>query len=231
MLFDLRSRRRRSLVRVVYAFLALIMLGGLVLVGVGTGNNNGGLLNAFTNNSSNSGQSSAITQEIKSAEKAIKKDPSSPANWSQLVLAHWSAASSTGNFDSTTGQYSKAGKVQLQDAASAWTKYLSLTKDKPSVETSLLAAGVYQGLDQWTQASQTWQYVIEGQGAGTANALKGYICTALTSYAAGQKPKGELAATEALKLASKSERLELKTDFTSAKSSASTAATYAAAEC
>ena len=60
MLFDLRSRGRRRTVQVVYLGLALLMGGGLVLFGVGAGNGNGGLLNAFTGNgSSNRTRSSA----------------------------------------------------------------------------------------------------------------------------------------------------------------------------
>jgi hypothetical protein len=52
MLFDLRSRGRRRTVQAVYLTLAILMGGGLVLFGVGAGNGIGGLLNAFTGNSS-----------------------------------------------------------------------------------------------------------------------------------------------------------------------------------
>ena len=47
MLFDLRSRGRRRTVQATYLGLALLMGGGLVLFGVGTGGGGGGLLNAF----------------------------------------------------------------------------------------------------------------------------------------------------------------------------------------
>ena len=48
MLFDLRSRGRRTTVRGVYLTLAILMGGGLILFGVGTGVGGGGLLNAFS---------------------------------------------------------------------------------------------------------------------------------------------------------------------------------------
>ena len=57
MLFDLRSRGRRRTVQVVYLGLAVLMGGGLVLFGVGTGNGVGGLLNAFSGNGSGNAQS------------------------------------------------------------------------------------------------------------------------------------------------------------------------------
>jgi len=231
MLFDLRSKRRRSAVRVVYVFLALIMLSGLVLVGVGTGNNNGGLLNAFTNNGSNSGQFQAVDQAIKSAIKQTQKTPNSASAWSTLLGARYSAASTGTNYNSTTGEYSKGGKDQLKAGVAAWQKYLSVTHDKPEVGVSILAAHIYQALGQWGDASTTWQYVIASEGPGTANAAKGYLCTALTSYAAGYKSKGALAGAEALKLSPKASQLELKSDLTAAKGSASTAQTYASSEC
>ena len=49
MRFDLRSRGRRRTVQSVYLGFAMLMGGGLVLSGVGTGSGVGGLLNAFTN--------------------------------------------------------------------------------------------------------------------------------------------------------------------------------------
>src|SRR6188472_3007431 len=45
MLFDLQGKRKRF-VQVIYAFLALLIGGGLVLFGIG-GAGNGGLLDAF----------------------------------------------------------------------------------------------------------------------------------------------------------------------------------------
>lgn len=231
MLFDLRSKRRRHLVRIVYGLLALIMLGGLVLVGVGTGNNNGGILNAFTNNGSGGNQNSVVNQQVKAAVKKTEKDPNSGAAWANLVQARWTAAGTGSNYDSTTSAYTDSGKDQLRYATAAWTKYLSVTNDKPAVGTSFVAAHAYQALTKWSEASQVWQYVIDSEGPGTTAALKGYLCTALTSYAAGQKSTAVLAQNEALKVASKTEKLELKSDFSAAKASKATAAQYAAGDC
>src|SRR5579871_2778822 len=101
MLFDLRSRGRRRAVQVIYVGLALIMISGLLLVGVGTGSG-GGILNAFTNNGSSSGQNAAINAQTRAALKATKKDPNSASAWASLVQARFTAAGEGSNFDSAT---------------------------------------------------------------------------------------------------------------------------------
>jgi hypothetical protein len=231
MLFDLRSKSRRNTVRVVYVILALLMLSGLLLVGVGTGNNNGGILNALGTGGSNSGQSSLIDQQTKTAIEATRKHPDSAKDWEALVQARWTAAGTGSNYNTTTDTYTKGGKAQLNYAVAAWQKYLSVTNHKPDLGTSLLAGKAYQALQQWTAAGGAWQYVIQTQPAGSTSAVEGYECLALNSFAASQKSKGELAAAAASKLLPKVDRAEWKTTVTGAKSSVSTAAGYVADDC
>jgi ABC-type lipoprotein release transport system permease subunit len=125
MLFDLRSRRRRTFVRIIYVMLAVVMVSGLILVGVGTGGSNNGLLNAFTNNGSGGtgSQNAAINKQTEQALKATKQNPNSMAAWRKLVVARWSAAGvSPGNFNSATSTYTASGKKQLKLALTAWDK-------------------------------------------------------------------------------------------------------------
>jgi hypothetical protein len=223
MLFDLRSRGRRTTVRVIYLGLAIVMVSGLVLVGVGTGSNQGGLLNAFTNNGSGGGASSAYEQQVQQAVKGIKKKPNSAAAWSALAQARWGAASSGSNFDTTTGTYTKTGKQQLALAASAWTHYLKLSNNKPSPELAQLAAGIYQNLGQYKNEAEAWNSAVSAQPSGSATALKPLLCLALASYAGGQTAKGDLAAAAAVKLAPKLQRLTLQSELKSAKTAPTTA--------
>jgi phage-related minor tail protein len=82
MLFDLRGRHRRRLVRVIYTGLALLIGVGLVGFGVGGGFGGGGLLNAA---SSNEGSGSAsFASQVKKYEKLTKPEPS-------LLLAAFSS--------------------------------------------------------------------------------------------------------------------------------------------
>jgi hypothetical protein len=231
MLFDLRSKSRRNTVRVVYVILALLMLSGLLLVGVGTGNNNGGILNALSNGGSTSGANSLIEQQTNAAVKKTVNHPGSAADWSALLQARWTAAGTGSNYDATNDTYTAGGKAQLNDGVTAWTKYLSLTNDKPDLNTSLLAGKVYQALQEWSAAGGAWQYVITTQPAGSTSAIKGYECLALNAFAAGQKSKGGLAASAAKKLLPKVDRSEWTTTVTSAKSSASDAAGYVTSDC
>lgn len=225
MLFDLRSPRRKNTVRIVYFFLAVIMVAGLVLVGVGTGSG-GGLLNAFTNNGSGGNQNAVNDQQTKAALKQTKKHPNSAAAWASLMQARFSAAGSGSNATTNASgglSYTSAGLSQLKLATHAWDRYVTLTGDKPSLNNSVLAARVYQSLSEWSNASSAWQYAAATQPAGSTNALSQYFCMALNAYAAKQTNKGDLASAEVTKLAPKLRRLTLKQELTTAKSSASTA--------
>ncbi len=229
MLFDLRSRGRRTTVRIIYLFLAIVLVAGLVLVGVGTGSNQGGLLNAFTNNGSGGGGSQVADQALAAAIKATKKNPNSAANWSSLLQARWSAAGSGTNFNTTQETYTASGKKQLQLGAAAWNRYVSVTGQKPSLNNSILAAEIFQNLEQWSNAAGAWEFAA--QAPGGTNALKPYLCLALTSYAAKQTAKGNLAAAKAVKLSPKLQQLTLKSTLNAAKSSPTTAQETVAEEC
>jgi hypothetical protein len=232
MLFDLRSRRRRTAVRVIYVFLAFIMLAGLVLVGVGTGNNNGGLLNAFTNNGSGGNGNAVANKAVQTALATAKKKPDAPASWSGLMTAYYTAAESGSNYNSTTGAFTKGGKAELKNAVTAWNKYLDVTKQKASLDTSLFAAKIYQSLADWKNAAVAWQYMIGSQKAGSLNTLKGYECVALNSYAAGNSTNGALAGAKALALQpTKLEKTSWKADLKAIKGSKTTAAEYVSSLC
>jgi hypothetical protein len=231
MLFDLRSRGRRRTVRVVYSFLALVMVVGLVGLGIGTGNS-GGILNAGQNNGSGGG-SAVSDQALKSALKAVKKNPSA-ANWANLMQARYSAAGTGSNYNSSASTYTAGGKKQLQYGADAWQQYLKVTTPKQRtgsafLQNSFLAADIYQSLSQWSDEAQAWNYALQNT-AGTAQALKPSLCLALSSYAAKQISKGDLAAAEAVKLSSKLSRITLQSTLKSVRSSPSSAKNYLSAE-
>src|SRR5579884_2013345 len=208
MLFDLRSRGRRRTVQVIYLGLAVLIGGGLILFGVGTGTGGGGLLNGLGGNGSNSGQTQAVDQATKSALKATRERPSDPAAWSQLVQAYFSAAGSGTDYNSSTGTYTAAGKRDLTLATQAWQRYTQLTQS-PTPDLSILAARAYGQLGQYKQQSAAWEDFVTAQ----PKAAKGYVCLAVSSYAAKQNRKGDLAAAKALKMVPKLQRLTLKQTF------------------
>jgi hypothetical protein len=217
MLFDLRSRGRRRTVQVVYLGLAVLMGGGLVLFGVGTGSGIGGLLNAFTGNGSNQ-QGQVISQQEKSALKQVKADPNSAAAWSALLSARWESASSSG-YDSTTGTYTANGKKELAGVITAWDRYSQLTS-KPSANLSILAANAYGTLGQYANEATAW----EDETLAAPSEVKGFECLAISAYAAKQTRKGDLAAAKAATLVPKASRKTLLNEIDTAKTEPTLAA-------
>jgi len=227
MLFDLRSRGRRSTVRVIYLFLALTMVVGLVGLGIGTGNT-GGLLNAGTNSGTGGNGDQLAAKQVRQALEAVRKNPSA-ANWANLLEARWTAAGSGSNYNQSKSTYTASGLNELHRAAAAWQKYLTASGYKPQLQYAILAAGVYQNISQWSQAATAWNYAA--QAAPPSEQLKPYLCLALSAYAAKQTTKGNLAAAKAVQLTPKLQRLTQKSTLQSAAANASTAQTYLQADC
>lgn len=219
MLFDLRSRGRRRTVRVIYLGLALLMGGGLVLFGVGTGNGNGGLLNGLSGSGSGGGSQQVVNQQEKAALKQVKADPSSVSAWSSLVEAYWTTANQSPNLNSSTGVYSSAGRRALTQTTQAYTKYVSLAK-QPDPNVSILAARAYVILRNWSGAANAWENVASAE----SNAPSAFECLAITADAAGQSAKASLAAAKATALVPKSSRFEFRQQLKSAESAPTTAA-------
>lgn len=190
MLFDLRSRGRRRTVQGVYLGLALLMGGGLVLFGVGTGNGFGGLVNGLTGSGSNN-QGQVLSSQVRTAQAQVKKDPSSAAAWGALLQAHYQNASSNG-YDTATNTYTAAGKRELGQVGDAWQRYLRLTRT-PNGNYAILAANAYGVLAQYSNEAAAWEAATIAQ----PSSVKGFECLAISAYAAGQTRKGDLAASKA----------------------------------
>ena len=211
MLFDLRSRGRRTTVRGVYLTLAILMGGGLILFGVGTGVSGGGLLNAFNGGGGN-GQKATVSAAEKSAEKAVKLHPNSATAWANLVQAHWTSAGQGANFAASTGTFTASGKKELVKAGQAWQRYLQLTGGKDPNGIAVLAGRAYASAGNYGGEAGAWEVEI----ASAPNQPKGYECLALSSYAAKQTRKGDLALNKALSMVPKVQRKTLTTNIQAA---------------
>jgi predicted Zn-dependent protease len=210
MLFDLRGRGRRRTVQAVYLGLALLLLGGLVLFGVGSGNGGGGILNAFTNGGG--GTSQQVSSQETAALRATKLRPTDPTAWAALVSARWSNAGQGNNYNASTGTFTASGRKELTLLSQDWQRYLKLTK-KPDPTVMILAARSYGQLGQYANAADAWEL----QTVTSPTAPKGYECLAATAYAAKQTRKGDLAAAKALTLVPKSTAATLKLTLNQAK--------------
>jgi hypothetical protein len=218
MLFDLRSRGRRRAVQGIYLGLAVLMAGGLILFGVGTGTGGGGLLNAFSGGGNN--QKQVISSEEKSALAQVKANPNNAAGWGNLLQARWISA---GQETTSTGSFTAQGTKELNGAVQAWQRYISLTKS-PDPEIAVTAARAYAKLGNYAGSAKAWEQVTLGEPTGA----NGFECQAITAYAAGQTRLGDLASAKSLTLVPKAQQLSLKQTFQQAKSSKSTAQQIAA---
>src|SRR3954454_19030170 len=125
MLFDLQGKRRR-LVQATYLILAILMGGGLVLFGVGSGDVSGGLFDAITgkDSSGNGAVNSTVNNRIKKDEKALALKPANQAALEDLIRSHYQLA--TDDADPNTGAFGNSGKAQLAKAGVAWKKYVDV---------------------------------------------------------------------------------------------------------
>jgi hypothetical protein len=221
MLFDIRSRGRRRTVQGVYLGLALLLGGGLILFGVGTGNGVGGLLNGIGGNGS-SNSKPVIGQAEKSALRETQTDPSSPAAWSALVEARYEAAGQDSN--PTTGAYTSAGMQELRGAAQAWQRYLALTK-KPNWTLAELIAQAYDKLGEYSQETSAWQIVT----AANPTAASYFEDLADAAWKAKETDLGDLASAKAIALTPKAQQLQVKTALQQLKTQAASGTSSSAA--
>jgi hypothetical protein len=200
MIFDLQGKRRR-IVQATYLVLAILLGGGLVLFGVGSGNISGGLFDAITGKDSNSSSTnSGVENRIKRDEKALKLNPKSQAALTDLVRAHYQLA--TNDADPNTGAFGSEGKQELQKADSAWQRYLNVTsKPDDSLASLMLQAYTEGGLNKPDKAAQAAELIASARPSAAA-----YLT--LTTYAAkaNNTRLAKLAGQKAVDLAPKAQK-------------------------
>ena len=212
MLFDLRARGRRRAVKVVYASLAILMGGGLVFFGIG-GDVQGGLFDAFREDSQQGAGDKVFEERLDNAEEAATARPTDARVWSELARLRYQDASQGGNFDETKGTFTEDGMADLRRATQAWEKHVELAK-KPDANVARLMVQAYSAADDLPKAASTLELVIEAEKDPSPQL---YTQLATIAYAAGQQRKGELAGKRALALADKEDREVIQGQLDSAK--------------
>lgn len=212
MLFDLRSRGRRRTVQTVYLGLAILMGGGLILFGVGAGNGFGGILNAFNGGGGSGAQKQVVNQQLTAALQQTRANPNNSAGWANMVQARWTTAEQGNNYNSATGAYTASGKQELVQLTQAWQRYLQLTRN-PDPDLAFLAAHAYGQLGDYANQANAWEI----QTLANPTEVKGFECLAMSSYAAKQTRKGDLAAAKAVSMVPKASRQTVKTAIAQAK--------------
>jgi hypothetical protein len=207
MLFDLTSRGRRSVVKIIYTALALLMGAGFLLFGVGTGVGGGGLFDSIFGNGSTSTKAQFSSAE-KHAHHETVLDPKNAKAWADLTRARFQGA----DYDTSQQAFTEAGRVKLQSAASAWQTYLKLDPQKPDPAIAGMMAQAYSqaGLNQPADAASALEIVAAARpSAATYGQLANY------AYQANETRKGDLAAAKAVQLAPKAQRTLVKRQLAS----------------
>jgi hypothetical protein len=225
MLFDLQSRNRRTMVRVIYLLLALLMGGGLILFGIGTGTGGGGLLDIFNGGSSST--SAQVSSAEKRANRAVRLHPQDAQAWADLTRARYQTAGLGENYDQATNTFTTKGRAKLATAAVAWQRYLKLDPQNPDATLARLMATAYSevGLEDPAQAAGAMEIVTEKQPSASS-----YATLAQYAYIANQLRKGDLAAARAVQLAPAAQRRLIRAQLANVKRQAIRAAAQQAAQ-
>src|SRR4051794_40664946 len=217
MVFDIRGRRKR-VVQIVYALLALLMaLSLLTVVGpVSLGDIFGG--------GSSSNPASSLDDQAATIEKRLKKDPENETLLLSLVRTRYSAGNAQVTVDPATGQQSVSpeARAEYEKAALAWSRYLNAVPGEPNpnvaqqaatalftlAATSATAAEAETNLDDAANA----QAVVANArpSVGTLSTLAYY------SYYALNFKQGDAAAKQAqAKASGKAQAKQIETQLTS----------------
>lgn len=210
MLFDIRGRRKH-VVRVVYAILALLMGASLFLV-VGPFN-----IGNLIGNGSTTNAAKVLQEQAEKTEEKLVREPENEDLMVALTRSRLSAANSLTEVNPETGEtlYTPEGRQELQRGVEAWNVYLKQTKE-PKASVALLVSQGYFGLAQTSPsfeeaienvngAARTQRIAAEAQP--TINSL---TTLAIYEFYAGDFAAGDKAVKEAeAKAATKSEAKEI----------------------
>lgn len=212
MLFDLQSRGRRTAVKIVYLALAVLIGGGLVLFGVGTGTGGGGLVDIFTDDGTDT--SSQVNESEKRANRLVRANPQDPTAWAELARARFLTAGQGDNFNEAEGLFTDQGVAKLDSASQAWERYLALEPRRFDANVARLMAQAYApgALDRPADAATALEIVTEEDPSAAA-----FSQLAQFAYLAGQERKGDLAAAEAVRLAPEAQKRTVRLQLERAK--------------
>jgi hypothetical protein len=191
MLFDLRSRGRRTTVKVVYSMLAVLMGAGLILFGIG-GATSGGFLNGLVGGGSGGSSGSSPQKTEQHLEQIVRQNPDNAKAWARLVTVRYGIATAG-------GQGTQPTAAQLQGVAQAWQQYIKHT-DKPADDIALTMVTVY-GPGALNQPKQMVGAVEAHLAATRKPSASDYELYSVVATQAGQTRKADLAKQQAQDLA------------------------------
>jgi hypothetical protein len=224
MLFDLRGRGRRRVIKFVYVGLAFLMGGGLVLFGIG-GEVSGGLVDAITERTGG-GDDGAERLERREQQLVTRtnSNPQDAGAYAELARVRVQLSGQGENYDAGAQAYTESGVAELREATTAWERHLDLAADDPDDRVASLMVQAYSTLNELPDAVRAQEVVAEAR-----NTPGPYSNLAALAYQAGQIRKGDLAADKALELTEPDLRETLRGQLEAAKAQATAGAAQDAA--
>lgn len=218
MLFDLRGRRR-NVVKVVYATLAVLMGLSLFLV-IGGFN----IAELFNSNGGSGNAAQTYEDQAERIEAKLRKDPQDEALLVSLTRAQVNAGNAHVEIEPNGARsYTIESLQQYQLASETWDKYLRAS-DEPNASLAQLMAPALLSLSELARGYQESITNLEAAvGAQKIVAeqrpsVNSYSTLALYTYFTGNFAAAEEARKEAKKLAStKAEREAIDTQLDEAK--------------
>jgi hypothetical protein len=216
MLFDLRGKRRH-VVQVSFAMLALLFLVGFLGFGIGVGGGPGGIFDALgiSNSSNSSGSANAVYQDhIDKANAKLAKNPKDTQALLTVANNEYLLGKSGVSQDQTTGQFTVTNDAHtnLGDAADAWSKYLKLNKGNPDLNTAYNMVNVYVILNDGPGAIKTQTAIAQAKPS-----QQSYGQLAFFQYLTGDISGGDQSKDKAISLAPKSQQKQLETQLSQAR--------------
>jgi len=229
-LFDLQSPGRRRFIKVIYAGLAILMGGGLILFGIGS-DASGGLSEIFNGGSSGD---TGFEDQIEDAEKKLETNPQDSAALAELVQLHFQAGNTSLGLDEASQQpiFTTEAAEEYRKAADSWDRYVKLSKGEVNSSTALYAVQAFsalangelqaaaggsgqEALDNADGALAAYKGAAEAQQViadqkGDANS---YGTLAYNLYFAGEFEAGDAATQQALAAAKGDEAKELEKEL------------------
>jgi chaperonin cofactor prefoldin len=203
--------KRKHVVRVVYAILALLMGASLFLV-VGPFN-----IGNLLGTSDSTSASKVLDEQAERTERKLRLEPKSEDLLLSLTRTRIAAGNALTEVNPETGatQLTPEGRVELEQATQAWDLYLKQA-DEPKASAALLVAGAYFNLAESAsslpEALAKVEKAADAQqiAAGAQPTINSLTTLAIYRYYAGDFAAGDKAAKQAAsKAPSKSEAKEV----------------------
>ncbi len=201
MVFDVRGRRK-NVVRVVYAILAVLMGLSLFLV-IGGFN----LAELFQDTNSTGDAAKPYEEQAERIEVKLRKEPQNPELLMALTRAHVNAGNAQVTVEANGAQSFTAEAFQeYQEANQTWSEYLKAT-DEPSAGLALLMSPTLLRLAElsssYPEASITINSAAEAQKivADQRPSINSLTTLALYTYFTGDFAAADKARAEAKKFA------------------------------